>query len=391
MTLERRQSQWKICAVYAVLAVLIGLAWQTTLVRTLYAGNWTALFYHGTEGGGLPNEPAFANTYLFPNDFGFDGQYYRLIAHDPFRKDDYLRLIERPRMRYRRILIPLIGYTLALGRQPNIDAGLLTALLLFHGLGVYWLGRFASFYGHNPAWGWAYFLVPGTLAGLERGAIDASLAALTIAFALYLSEQSRYRLFAVLAMAGLCRDTGMFLILACAASAVLKRNWPRLAISCASLLPALAWYAYIYSMTPPDMSSNLVRMPLTDLVTNMLHHDLSYVKSGKALLHFTYYFSIAGIVLGWVLSFRFFFEDWKRPEAMAAVAFALMGILVQPAGLWVQPYHYGRILCPMLVLLALEFFRVGDWRKAIPACMVSPALLQVSLASFLRVVKHARG
>jgi hypothetical protein len=384
------KSRCKVCALYAILAALLGLAWQTTLVHTLYGGNWTALFYHGDQGGGLPNEPAFANTYVFPNDFGFDGQYYRIIAHDPFRKSDSFRYIESPTMRYRRILIPVVAYALALGRQPYIDAGFIAAILLFHALGVFWLGRYAVLFGRSPAWGWAFLLVPGSLAGLERGAIDASLAALTIGFALYLNEGARYRLFLVLVLAGLCRETGTYLIVACAASALLKRNWPTLAISLASVLPALAWYAYVHFTTPADPSLNLLRMPLTDLASNLLHHNLSYVKSGVIFLQFTYYLSVAGAILAWFMSIRFFFQDWTRAEAIAALAFTLTGMLVQPGGLWVQPYHFGRVLAPLLVLLALEFFRTGNWRRAIPACIVTPALLQVSLASALRVVKHLR-
>jgi hypothetical protein len=42
----------------------------------------------------------------------------------------------------------------------------------------------------------------------------------------------------------------------------------------------------------------------------------------------------------------------------------------------------------MLVLLALEFFRGCGWRKLVPAAMVSPALLQVSLASAIRVARR---
>src|SRR6516225_3503246 len=103
------------CLIYAILAAGLGLAWQSTLVHKLYNGNWSALFYHGVYGNSVPNDPAFAGTYLFPADFGFDGQYYRVVAHDPFRTRDYLTFIERPVMRYRRILIPMLAYSFALG------------------------------------------------------------------------------------------------------------------------------------------------------------------------------------------------------------------------------------------------------------------------------------
>jgi hypothetical protein len=378
------------CLVYAILAAGLGLAWQTTLVHKLYAGNWSALFYHGVYGNSVPDDPAFAGTYLFPADFGFDGQYYRVVAHDPFRTRDYLKFIERPVMRYRRILIPMMAYAFAWGRQPYIDGGFFAAILIFLGLGVYWLGRYAALYGRSAKWGWAFLLAPATLAGLERGAIDMALTALTIGFALYVRERSRYRLFLVLALAGLCRETGLCLIAACAAASVLEKNWERLAVSCASLLPTLAWYGFVHLRTPPDHSSNLMRIPLTDLVDSLLHHDVSYIKTGGPLVQVAYYVAVFGMLLAFALTLWLVFKGWTGPEGLAALAFTMTGLLMQPAGLWVQPYHFGRVLAPVLVLLGLEYFRTGAWKKIMPLCIVSPAILLVSLATALRLVKHLR-
>ena len=375
------------CLVYAILAVVLGLGWQATLVHNLYGGNWTALFYHGWGGGGVPNEPAFANTYVFPDEWGYDGQYYRIIAHDPFLTRGYLRHINQPVMRYHRILVPFLAFALAFGQQPYIDAGLIATLLLFLFMGVYWLARYAVLFGRSAKWGWAFMLAPAALAGLERGAIDTALTALTIGFALYLREQSRYRLFLVLVMAGLCRETGLCLILACAGSSLLKKSWTRLAFSCASMLPALAWYGYIQMRIPAD-PAGLLRLPLTDLLGSLLHHDFSYVKYGGSFVQFAYYVAVFGMLLAFLLSVRLSFNGWTGAEGLAALAFTMTGLLLQPPGLWVQPYHFGRVLAPLLVLLALECFPTGDWRMVLPACMVTQAILLVSAASALRVVKH---
>jgi hypothetical protein len=378
------------CLVYAILAAALGLAWQTTLVHTLYDGNWSALFYHGVYGASVPDDPAFAGTYLFPADFGFDGQYYRVVAHDPFRTRDYLKFLERPVMRYRRILIPMMAYALALGRQQYIDAGFLAAILIFLGLGVYWLGRYAALFGRSPKWGWAFLLAPATLAGLERAAIDMALTALTIGFALYLRENSRYRLLLVLVLAGLCRETGLCLIAACGAASLLEKNWERLALSCASVVPALAWYGFVSLRTPPDHSSNLMRIPLTDLVDSLLHHNVSYIKTGGPIVQATYYGAVFAMLLAFAMTLWLVYHGWRSAEGLAALAFTMTGLLLQPAGLWVQAYHFGRVLAPVLVLLGLEYFRTGSWQKIIPLCVVSPGILLVSLASAMRVVKHLR-
>jgi hypothetical protein len=83
----------------------------------------------------LPNDPVFAGTYIFPDDLGFDGQYYRIIAHDPFLRRGWTRHIDLPAMRYRRILVPMLAYFLAFGQQRYIDAGFFTAMQLFLFLG----------------------------------------------------------------------------------------------------------------------------------------------------------------------------------------------------------------------------------------------------------------
>jgi hypothetical protein len=293
-------------------------------------------------------------------------------------------------MRYRRILIPMLAYSFALGRQQYIDAGFFAAILIFLGLGVYWLGRYAALFGRSAKWGWAFLLAPATLAGLERGAIDMALTALTVGFALYVRERSRYRLLLVLMLAGLCRETGLCLIAACAASSVLEKNWERLAVSCASLAPTLGWYGFVHLRTPPDHSSNLMRIPLTDLVDSLLHHDVSYIKAGGPIVQAAYYVAVFGMLLAFALTIRLVWKGWTSPEGLAALAFTMTGLLMQPAGLWVQPYHFGRVLAPVLVLLGLEYFRTGAWKKIMPLCIVSPGILLVSLATALRLVKHLR-
>ena len=379
------------CLLYAFLAVALGLAWQATLVYSLYGGNWSALFHHGVGGGGVPTEPAFANTYVFPVEWGYDGQYYRMIAHNPFlTRGGYVEHINLPLIRYHRILVPIMAFAMAFGQQPYIDAGIVATLLLFLFLGVYWLARYAVLFGRSPKWGWAFFLAPATLSGLERSTIDIALGALTIGFVLYLREQSRYRLFLVLVMAGLCRETGLFLCLACAGASLLKKNWTMLAWSCASVLPALAWYGYVQMHIPRDLEIDIFRLPLTDLLSNLLHHDVSYVSSGRSFVQVLYYVAVLGMLLAFLFAIRSAFHAWTRAESLAAIAFAIGGLLVQTPGLWMEAYGFGRILAPILVLLALEYFPTGDWWRVLPVCMVTPSILIVPAANALNVAKHLR-
>jgi hypothetical protein len=322
---------------------------------------------------------------------GFDGQYYRIIAHDPFLTREFTRHIDQPITRYRRILVPLLAYAVALGKQSYVDVGFRGVVLLFLGLGVYWLGRYVALFGRSSLWGFAFFLAPGTLAGLERASIDAVLAAITVGFVLYLREQRPYRLLVLMVMAGLCRETGFLLILGCAGQAALERCHRRLALSCLSALPAIAWYVLVQVRSPHEHNAKLLRLPLSDLFENILHHNVSYVKNGAWLVHLLYYAAVLGTLLAIAFAIKHALSSRKSAEVLAMLGFAALGLLVQPSGFWTQPYHFGRVLAPLTLLVALEYFPTGDWWRCLPACLITPGILLVSLASAARVAHQIAG
>jgi hypothetical protein len=87
---------------------------------------------------GAPAGPEFGDTYVFPGSYGYDGQFYRLIAHHPTARSTVG--IDVPRLRGRRILVPILAYALACGSQPHIDAAYVAVVLGFLFAGVYgWL------------------------------------------------------------------------------------------------------------------------------------------------------------------------------------------------------------------------------------------------------------
>ena len=116
---------------YAVLVVLLALAWQHLTVKVNYGGNWTALF---CTGDAIPPPAALEseNIYVFPDSYGFDGQFYHYIAHNPIPPNELTSRVELPGLRYRRVLMPLLAYALSLGNQRAVDLGYVVAGLLFY-------------------------------------------------------------------------------------------------------------------------------------------------------------------------------------------------------------------------------------------------------------------
>ncbi len=89
-------------------------AWQTLTVNANYDHDYSALFYTGSYIT-MPPAVAAEGTFRIPNDAGYDGQFYHFIAHDPFLRDDTARFVDNPRVRWRRILVPLTAWLLAFG------------------------------------------------------------------------------------------------------------------------------------------------------------------------------------------------------------------------------------------------------------------------------------
>ena len=104
----------------AVLCVLAVFAWQALAVHYNYGGNWTGLYCIGSRFAQAPG--LTERLWLFPDAYGYDGQFYHLIAHDPWQKRGFDRFVDNPRMRFRRILLPGLAHLSAGGRDRYVDA-----------------------------------------------------------------------------------------------------------------------------------------------------------------------------------------------------------------------------------------------------------------------------
>ncbi len=117
-----------------------------------YGGNWTALYLIGPRTPVPPGIPA-ERLYIFPNNTGYDGQSFHVMAHDPWMRRSTPAAVEIEPFRYARILVPAIAWMLALGHDPWIEPAYFTTILAFVFLGVFWMAAFALRLHLHPAWG----------------------------------------------------------------------------------------------------------------------------------------------------------------------------------------------------------------------------------------------
>lgn len=355
---------------YPGIAILLVAAWQWATVTANYGGNWTAFYCTGALER-LPPLVASEHVYVFANSTGYDGQCYHYIAHDPFLRSNLKSYIDDPRERYRRILVPLAAYTLALGRQEWIDPAYELVMLLAIGLGVYWSCRLAEQAKLAPQWGLAFLLVPAIPIAIDRMVTDAALAALTVAFLVY--QKSPRKLFAVLAFAILTRETGVLLIAAVVAWQLWRREIRMAALFLLSGVPAFAWHWYVRAHTTgPTLSAALA--PFSALASSLANpHPYPPGTPLAGAVVAMDYLALAGLILAFVLALVRLVREPLDPAGIAAALFAALGLLLR-ANTVAIVYDFGRIYTPLLLCLAAGAAQSRKPWLLAPAVMMLPRI-----------------
>jgi len=371
-------------ALAGLLAVAGTLAWYSLVVHYIYGGNWTGLF---CTGGNLVQPPALAseNIYRFAGSYGYDGQFYHYVAHDPLFRQGLARYIDAPRLRYRRILVPGLAYLAAAGQSQAIDAAFMAVNLLFLFAGVYWSSRYVVDHLWHPAAGLLFLLTPAVLISLDRATVDLALVALCVAFALYVTEERPRGIYVVLVLAPLARETGLLLTAAYCASLLLERRFRRALVFATAAVPALAWFAYVQIHTHPHGTKGwFTVVPLAGLVRRVLHPaSYPFVPAIRWTAEALDVCALAGMLLAFLLSF------WRPKKAIPA-AVLLAAALMTLTGLnlgrpfWEDAFAFGRVFSPLLVLLLLESCAARSWVRALPAALID---LRIGLVLGSLIVK----
>ncbi len=357
---------------FALLSVVLVFSWQALTVHLNYGGNWTALFCTGDQLK-VPPELDSEGIYRFPDAIGYDGQFYHYQAHDPFLRRGFAAYQDAPRLRYRRMLVPIAAYLLAFGQDRFIDTALLAVIWITVFFGVYWSGRWAALDGWHPAWGLAFLLVPATIVAIDRTIVDATLAALCVGLALYARRGSAWKIYAILALAALTRETGWLLAAGYGLYLISRRASWKAAAFATSVAPSLLWTSWVTPRTKGDIGTLTPKM-----IWGALKHPQCLVPGEYRLpqpqagaMHALDYLMVAGSLLAIVLAL---WSVWKKPrhaESFAALGFA--GLMVVTVFLVTQhdPFTWARLSSPLLALLALHGARRRQFIFFVPLLLVA--------------------
>lgn len=369
----------------AALCTGLVLLWQSLTIHYNYGGDWTALYYTGSFAEAPPGI-ADEQIYRFANSVGYDGQYYHFIAHDPWMRHGSAAFVDNPRLRWRRILVPALAWFVALGQSDFVDSAYFGVLLGFVFLGAYWLGRFLRRYDLPPGWGAAFALVPAVLISIDRATVDVVLAALCVGFALYAVAEPSWKVYPILALAPLARETGVCLLAAFALVQLRERRWSRALLAAGVALPALAWLLFLDARTRPDLTVFASFVPLKGLVIRTLQ-PIQYATTTPWLQKAAAldYLAVLGIWVALAATPSNWFSFDELEGAALAVA-AVAVFLAQPQA-WGETYSFGRTMSPLLVCVALAGVRKRKWWALAPLAMVLPRVV-LQLATEWRGVLH---
>jgi hypothetical protein len=351
----------------ALLCGALGLSWQLLTVHFNYGGNLTALFCHGSQ---FPLPPGLAaeHIYVFPNSGGYDGQSYHYMAHDPFDRTDIGRAVPDPWRRYPRILLPGMAHLLALGRTAWVDVSFLLCNLLFLGLGAYWLAQLLARAGWHPLFAVLYVVAPVAIVSLDRMLVDLTVTSLALGFAVYLEEESPWKLYIILAAAALCRETGFLLWAAYAIRLLWLRRYRRLAIFGTALLPAILWSAWVRTLPGGALFFVPPVRPLWGMLQAVLHPRVyAYSAPVVAVIRALNWLQLAGILLAIALVFRRLRGLGRDAVPNACFLWACLAVLLT-VNEYDDPFAGARILAPLLLF---QFLQAGRWNR-LPLLMVTP-------------------
>jgi hypothetical protein len=370
----------------ALAAMLAALVWQWLIAAQYFGGHWSALFVAGDRFA--QSDPVKAEgSYVLPGSYGYDGQLYHEIAHDPLDLHATAGFLDEPQVRYSRILVPGLSYVLGLGRLFWVDRAYRALELASVLLGVYCVGALAG----SSWWGAAFLALPGVFISLERMLPDLPLAALIAAALLALERGRLLWCWIALAAAALDREMGLIAIAAIAGWAAWHKQFARALGLASAAAPAAAWAVYVDLRIPSADASMLftVGLPFSSILKALTHlQEYPFGPAASAVLHTLDVLAITGAVAA-LTAGLWIWRSGKSALALLTVCFAVFGILLTGTAIQFEDvYSFARTSSPLFLGELLWAARTRNPVWVLPLAMVLPRSIVPIASMTARALKH---
>ena len=364
-------------------AAAIGL-WWLLAVRSAYQGQATALFMIG-ENTPMPawleaREP----LYRWHGSGGYDGQYFHLLAHAPFEFPVLAPLMDRPRMRCQRILIPALAWLAAGGRFERVDTAYFAVILASLAAGVWWTGRLAAHHGLSPWWGLAFLALPASLGSIDRMLVDGPLMAAMAGFLLWMETGSWRAAWLLAAAAPFVRETGLLIPAAAVLVFASRRSWMTAALWSATAAPFLLWLLVMQNL--PGSGPMTWAGPFHSIVRLISESEpFDRYPQYRPLLQALDLAALAGFLGACAASLHgFWISRTQRasaslPLAAAAVSAGAAIALChfEPRHGWDSTFSMGRVFAP--VYFGLFIHGIASGKPWLSVGFLAPAALRAAL------------
>ena len=296
----------------------------------------------------LPQDIAYER-----NSHGFDGQYYYFVAQDLLVQRDFHQYMDRPGFRYSRIVYMASAALASAITGLSIVSTLVLVNILGILLGAFYFGLIVRKYGFPLYFTGFYILLSGLVFGVLRDLPDPLAMGFSLAALYYWREGRLGPSLTFLALGCLTKQTtlafvGIFLFDAL----VLQRQVRKSFLVCLSVVPFLGWQFYVNHQLGLPMSlgsEGLIRWQPLDIfrdyaATIQRSHSLSEL--------WLISLGVLSALLCLVLAI------WQFMRHRNAINFGFLGFSLLPfvqAGVWKDPWGYGRVLLPLPVFLLLSY------------------------------------
>jgi hypothetical protein len=191
-----------------------------------------------------------------------------------------------------------------------------------------------------------------------------------------LEAGSRWKVIAVLACSALTRETALLVIGAYSLFLFTRRRFADGAWVAATAAPAAAWYLYLsHRAGPSALLSYVAWTPLVGLVDRIFRPAIYSLPTIKNVVAIAFdYAALSGIVVTLVIAARLALKRRWDAGASAIYALAIAALFVQSRDVWQDAFAFGRVLTPLMLLMAIRYLSPRPWLALVPMFLVDARL-----------------
>ena len=376
-----------------LLAITIG--YQALYCYGSLGGDWTGLFYSGDL---MARPPELASGFEFHDSRGYDGQQYRVLAHDPLNRKGYWKYLDDARFRSRRILIPAAAALLGAGSRGAVDFWFVAIVDVSLALGGLCFVLLADDVCPRLATIVIYSAIPAVVASTDRMVLDGPSLAAFLAAWLFLRQKRWGALWAVLACAPLVRESGILLNAGVALVFLHRRDVRGALTAGATALPTLAWWWGGALHTAASGAGVLLSIPLVPQIMRAFHLEQRPVAAWQNVVFQATDLAASLCLLaafGLVAAklWRGLRQNAMDDDVLLVLPSAVLAAFASGAEIVAEPYSFARVDSVLLAWAGLTLLAEGRRLAAytyLPACGSGLLLFRVlPLWQFLWMVGQA--